>query len=35
MVQVYLDPNGERKYAARYEGFEDTQDLLNRFVRGE
>jgi len=35
MVQVFLDPNGERKYAARYEGFEDTQDLLNRFVRGE
>ena len=35
MVQVILDPNGERKYAARYEGFEDTQDLLNRFVRGE
>jgi DNA-binding transcriptional ArsR family regulator len=35
MVQVYLDPGGERKYAARYEGFEDTQDLLNRFVRGE
>ena len=35
MVQVFLDPDGERKYAARYEGFEDTQDLLNRFVRGE
>lgn len=35
MVQVILDPSGERKYAARYEGFEDTQDLLNRFVRGE
>lgn len=35
MVQVYLDPNGERKYSARYEGFEDTQELLNRFVRGE
>ena len=35
MVQVYLDPDGDRKYAARYEGFEDTQELLNRFVRGE
>lgn len=35
MVQVHLDPDGERKYSARYEGFEDTQDLLNRFVRGE
>lgn len=35
MVQVYLDPNGERKYSARYEGFEDTQEMLNRFVRGE
>ncbi len=35
MVQVYLDPNGERKYSARYEGFDDTQDLLNRFIRGE
>lgn len=35
MVQVYLDDSGERKYAARYEGFEDTQDMLNRFVRGE
>lgn len=35
MVQVILDPNGERKYAARYEGFEDTQNLLNLFVRGE
>jgi DNA-binding transcriptional ArsR family regulator len=34
MVQVHLDPDGERKYSARYEGFEDTQDLLNRFVRG-
>ena len=35
MVQVYIDPGGERKYSARYEGFEDTQDILNRFVRGE
>ena len=35
MVQVYLDSSGEKKYAARYEGFEDTQDMLNRFVRGE
>lgn len=35
MVQIFLDADGERKYAARYEGFEDTQELLNRFVRGE
>lgn len=35
MVQVYLDSSGERKFAARYEGFEDTQEMLNRFVRGD
>jgi DNA-binding transcriptional ArsR family regulator len=35
MVQVFLDSIGERKYAARYEGFEDTQDMLNSFVRGD
>jgi len=35
MVQVYLDSSGERKYSARYEGFEDTQEMLNSFVRGD
>ncbi len=35
MVQVFLSTSGERKFAARYEGFDNTQDLLNRFVRGE
>ena len=35
MVQIFLSPSGERKFSARYEGFDDTQILLNRFVRGE
>jgi DNA-binding transcriptional ArsR family regulator len=35
MVHVFLDPDGEKKFAARYEGFDDTQDLLNLFVRGD
>lgn len=35
MVQVNISQNGERKFAARHEGFEDTQEMLNRFVRGE
>ena len=35
MVQVYLDSSGERKYSARYEGFDDTQEMLNSFVRGD
>ncbi|MGI6260188.1 MAG: ArsR/SmtB family transcription factor [Anaerolineaceae bacterium] len=35
MVQVFLSSSGEKKFAARYEGFDNTQDLLNRFVRGE
>lgn len=35
MVQVYLDSSGERKYSARYEGFEDTQEMLNSFIRGD
>jgi len=35
MTQVLIDHNGERKFAARYEGFNDTQDMLNRFVRGD
>ena len=35
MVQIFLSPSGERKFSARYEGFDDTEILLNRFVRGE
>lgn len=35
MVQVFLSSSGERKFSARYEGFDNTQDLLNQFVRGE
>lgn len=35
MVHVFLDPDGEKKFAARYEGFDDTQNLLNLFVRGD
>ena len=35
MVQIFLSPSGERKFSARYEGFDDTQILLNNFVRGE
>ncbi len=34
MVQVTVNSEGDRQYATRYEGFEATQDLLNRFVRG-
>ena len=34
MVQVFLSTSGERKFSARYEGFDDTQDLLSQFVRG-
>ncbi len=35
MVQVNITASGERKFAARHEGFDDTQDLLNAFIRGE
>lgn len=35
MVQIFVSASGERKFSARYEGFDDTQDLLNRFVRGD
>lgn len=35
MVQIYLSPSGERKFSARYEGLDDTQQLLDQFIRGE
>ena len=35
MVQVNITASGERKFAARHEGFDDTRDLLNAFIRGE
>ena len=35
LLQVFLDSNGVKMYAARFEGFNETQDLLNRFVHGE
>jgi len=35
MVHVIISSEGERFYATRFEGFESTQDLLNRFVNEE
>lgn len=35
VVQIIVDPKGERRYGTRFEGFETIQDLLIRFVHGE
>jgi len=35
MVQILLSEEGERKFSPRYDGFENTIDLLKLFVQGE
>ena len=35
MVQILLSKEGERQYSPRYDGFENTIDLLKLFVQGD
>lgn len=35
MVQILLSEEGERQFSPRYDGFENTIDLLKQFVQGE
>ena len=35
MVQILLSEEGERQFSPRYDGFENTVDLLKQFVQGE
>ncbi|MEA4813154.1 MAG: winged helix-turn-helix domain-containing protein [Anaerolineaceae bacterium] len=35
LVQINFNPDGERQYATRFEGFDSLQDLLHNFVRGD
>jgi len=35
MVQILLSEEGERQFSPRYDGFENTIDLLKLFVQGE
>ena len=35
MVQILLSQEGERQFSPRYDGFENTIDLLKQFVQGE
>ena len=35
LVQINFNPEGERQYATRFEGFDSLQDLLHNFVRGD
>jgi len=34
MVQILLSEEGERQFSPRYDGFENTIDLLKHFVQG-
>jgi len=34
MVQILLSEEGERQFSPRYDGFENTVDLLKHFVQG-
>jgi len=35
MVQIIINDEGERQFSPRYEGFDNTIDLLQHFVQGE
>jgi hypothetical protein len=35
LVQVIVNPEGERQYATRYDGFSSLKDLLNLFIHGD
>ena len=35
LVQINFNPEGERQYTTRFEGFDSLQDLLHNFVRGD
>ena len=35
MIQILLSEEGERQFSPRYDGFENTIDLLKQFVQGE
>ena len=35
MVQILLSEDGDRQYSPRYDGFENTIDLLKNFVQGD
>lgn len=35
MVQILLSEEGERQFSPRYEGFDNTIDLLRHFVQGD
>ena len=35
MVQILLSEEGDRQFSPRYEGFDNTIDLLQHFVQGE
>ena len=35
LVQVTVSSHGERNYSARFEGFDSTQEILQKFINGD